>query len=44
LATPANNDFLQIAQKKWKAVLNAYQAPELPESINKDLQRYINKV
>lgn len=37
----ADNDFLLNANKKWKAILESYQSPELPEGIDKDLKRFV---
>jgi len=35
---------LEMANKRWKEVLNTYKVPELPAGVDKDLQKFINKI
>lgn len=35
---------MQSANKKWKKILENYEPPELPASVDKDLQRFIDVV
>jgi trimethylamine:corrinoid methyltransferase-like protein len=35
---------MQTANKKYKDILESYEAPELPADVDKDLQKFIEKL